>query len=39
MAEELLLASTRVFPRRLQEDGFRFRHADLEQALRFELGR
>lgn len=39
MAEELLLSSTRVVPRRLQGAGFQFRHTDLEQALRFELGR
>ncbi len=38
MADELLLAGQRVIPRRLQEAGFRFRHPDLEEALRFELG-
>ncbi len=38
MANELLLASTRVMPRRLQETGFRFDHPDLEEALRHLLG-
>jgi uncharacterized protein (TIGR01777 family) len=33
MADELLLASTRVIPKRLQEDGFAFRHPDLDGAL------
>lgn len=39
MGEETLLASQRVVPRRLEAAGFRFVHPDLEQALRFELGR
>lgn len=38
MADELLLASARVLPRRLQETGFRFDHPDLEEALRHLLG-
>jgi hypothetical protein len=38
MAEETLLASTGVLPARLQESGFRFRHPELEGALRHELG-
>lgn len=39
MAEELLLASSRVVPARLQEAGFPFRSIELESALRFWLGR
>lgn len=39
MAEEMLLASLRVKPGRLEEAGFSFRHPDLEQALRHVLGR
>jgi uncharacterized protein (TIGR01777 family) len=39
MADELLLASTRVVPRRLQETGYAFRFSDLELALRHVLGR
>jgi uncharacterized protein (TIGR01777 family) len=39
MADEALLSSARVRPRRLQESGFRFLHPDLDGALRFELGR
>jgi len=39
MADELLLAGSRVAPGRLTEAGFEFRYADLESALRFELGR
>jgi uncharacterized protein (TIGR01777 family) len=39
MAEALLLASTRVVPRRLQETNYEFRHADLEAALRHLLGK
>jgi uncharacterized protein (TIGR01777 family) len=35
MGNELLLASTRVVPRRLMESGYAFRHAELEDALRF----
>jgi uncharacterized protein len=34
MADQLLLASTRVVPRRLAEDGFVFQQPDLETALR-----
>jgi uncharacterized protein len=39
MGRELLLASTRVVPRRLEQAGFPFLHGDLESALRAELGR
>lgn len=39
MADELLLASARVVPRRLRESGYRFRDAHLEDALRRLLGR
>ena len=39
MADELLLSSTRVVPRRLQETGFVFRDPTLEAALRRLLGR
>jgi len=39
MAEVMLLAGQRVTPRKLLESGFRFRHPDLDEALRFELGR
>ncbi len=39
MADELLLASIRVVPRRLEETGYKFRDAQLEQALRHALGR
>ncbi len=39
MADALLLASARVVPRRLEESGYRFRHADLEGALRHLLGK
>jgi len=34
MGRELLLASTRALPARLERAGFEFRHADLESALR-----
>jgi len=34
MVDELLLASTRATPRRLQQSGYRFVHPDLESALR-----
>ena len=37
MGQALLLASTRVRPRRLEQTVFHFRYADLESALRFEL--
>lgn len=33
MADELILASTRVVPRRLEATGYRFRHPDLVSAL------
>lgn len=39
MADELLLASTRVAPERLLQSGFEFRYPDLETALRAVLGR
>ncbi len=38
MAEELLLASIRVIPKKLLDNGFTFRHTDLETALRQALG-
>ncbi len=38
MGRELLLAGALVRPARLERAGFRFLHADLESALRFELG-
>ncbi len=38
MAEETVLASTRVAPRRLLEAGYAFRHSRLEPALRHVLG-
>jgi uncharacterized protein (TIGR01777 family) len=34
MAEEMLLLSQRVVPRRLLDDGFEFKHPTLEEALR-----
>ncbi len=39
LADELLLASTRVVPVRLKETGYEFRHPELEGALRHVLGR
>jgi NAD dependent epimerase/dehydratase family enzyme len=39
MGEEMLLASQRAIPARLQDRGFRFAFPALEDALRFELGR
>jgi hypothetical protein len=39
MADELLLASIRVVPRRLEETDYAFRHPELESALRHVLGR
>jgi hypothetical protein len=39
MADALLLASTRVVPRRLEETGYRFRFPELHGALRHLLGR
>jgi hypothetical protein len=37
MADALLLSSTRVVPKRLQETGYTFRHPTLEEALRSAL--
>ena len=39
MADDLLLASTRVMPVRLERSGYQFRYPDLEEALRHLLGR
>ncbi|MGH9023248.1 MAG: DUF1731 domain-containing protein [Acidimicrobiia bacterium] len=39
LADEGLLASSRVVPTRLLGDGFRFRYPQLEAALRHLLGR
>ncbi|MGF1580918.1 MAG: TIGR01777 family oxidoreductase [Gemmataceae bacterium] len=39
MADELLLASTRVEPTKLQQAGYEFRHSNLEEALRYLLGK
>jgi uncharacterized protein (TIGR01777 family) len=39
MADELLLASTRVEPQRLMAEGYEFRFAELQSALRHLLGR
>jgi uncharacterized protein (TIGR01777 family) len=39
MADDLLLASARVVPRRLEEAGYAFRYPQLEPALRHVLGR
>lgn len=39
MAENLLLAGTRAVPRKLLESGYSFRHPQLEEALRFLLGK
>lgn len=39
MGEGVLLAGQRVAPRRLLDSGYRFLRPDLEQALRFELGK
>jgi len=39
MADALLLASQRVMPTRLQETGYRFKHSELDGALRHLLGR
>jgi NAD dependent epimerase/dehydratase family enzyme len=38
MANELLLASTRVIPHALNDSGYRFLYPDLEGALRHLLG-
>ena len=39
MADELLLASARVVPRKLRDSGYAFREPDIEAALRHLLGR
>jgi hypothetical protein len=39
MADDLLLASARVLPSRLEETGYQFRHAELDDALRSILAR
>jgi uncharacterized protein (TIGR01777 family) len=39
MADELLLASTRVMPQALEEAGYQFRYPDLDGAVRHLLGR
>lgn len=39
MAREMLLASAKVMPTRLQQSGFTFFYPDLEDCLRMELGR
>lgn len=39
LAQELLLASARVLPKRLQETGYPFRYAELEAALKHVLGK
>jgi uncharacterized protein DUF1731 len=39
MADDLLLASARVVPRRLEETGYAFRYPQLEPARRHVLGR
>ena len=39
MADELLLASHRVLPARLEASGYAFRYPSLEGALRAALGR
>ena len=39
MADALLLASTRVEPARLKEAGYRFKHPDIEGAMRAVLGK
>ena len=39
MAEETLLASTRAYPKKLEDTGYAFRHPDLEGALRHVLGK
>lgn len=38
-AREALLPSCQVFPRRLQESGFRFRYPEIGECLRFSLGK
>ena len=39
MGADTILASQRVMPQRLLEAGYQFRHPQIEEALRFELGR
>ena len=39
MADEMLLASTRAHPMRLESAGYAFRHPNLDDALRYLLGR
>ena len=39
MGKEVLLASTRVEPKKIMASGYRFRHPELEGALRHLLGR
>ena len=39
LADEMLMAGAKVLPSRLLRAGFQFRHPDLEDALRAELGR
>jgi uncharacterized protein (TIGR01777 family) len=39
MADELLLSSDRVEPKKLLDNGFSFRHGDIETALRHVLGK
>ena len=39
MADALLLSSQRVVPERLAAAGYRFRYLELDEALRFQLGR
>ena len=39
MADEMLLLSARVIPRKLTESGYKFLYPDLERALRFVLGK
>ncbi len=39
MADEMLLASARVIPRRLEQSGYRFRFTELEDCLRYSLGK
>jgi NAD dependent epimerase/dehydratase family enzyme len=38
MGDELLLGSTRVYPKKLLESGYKFRHSELEAALEHILG-
>jgi hypothetical protein len=39
MADETLLASTRVLPAKLLHSGYQFQHPDIENALRHVLGK